>query len=593
MIKSLFLSAMGCMVLGGSAFAVPNIPRQELRANCSNIPSEITIHGKTLKTLPAEKRQRNLKPQKNVPVTDIIYDAPGEPKNYLKTVGSFIMYYYDEAEYSSTIVWDENGDVYFKDIISIFVTESYVKGSYSDGIITLPMNQTVYYVEDEDYGLNLGVFKSIYYNWDDEPVDDPDEAVYVDMVLETDIDSVTFTVAEDGTVTLQLPGTEPDYLLGYYYTDYEESFYLTDYIFDYYQVYVPVANDVVTMPEGTPVNTFSYIYNPTMGGLVVNVGEVGNDLYIQGLSQQLPEATFVATVLPEDPTLAIVPAGQLVGMTFDRKFVYTNVGYPNPDYDPDDYTSSPVISAPDENYYLKVEYAADGKTIASLSAFSDNLVLVFNASLEGMAPVDTFFNLYLKAQDTFAGTPIAASGLQFDTNVIPVLGFANFLFNLPNISTQGNVLMPDNLSYSVIVDSEPIVFMEEKGVNLYNQECIQYEGVTEPTEWLPYTFQNDWDIYKRVGQPYNIGIYIDGVTTIGVQACYTYEGNTTYSAIVTLNLETGDVTTGVEGITNASQVVTTEYFTLDGVKVNNPDKGIYVKRSVNCDGSVTVTKVIR
>ena len=587
-----FLLMAGAVLMAASAQAAPRLSQlsaTDLRS--SKTPSEMVINGKSLKSLPEGKRAERKAPMKQAPLTDIIYDAPGKPANYLKTTGCFIVYYYDVADYSSTIYWDDNGDVYFLDIISVFVTESFVKGTYSDNTITLPMNQTVYYEEAEGFGLNLGVFQTVYFDYEGNPVDNIYDAEYYDMELRTDIESVTYQVAEDGTVTLQLPGEETEYLLGYYYTDYEEFGYVTDYIFEYMQIFNPVKDEAITIPEDAQINTFAYIANENTG-LIADVALYDYDeLYIRGLCEQYPEATLKAFVEEEAPYLAVVPNGQLVGMTFDRKFIYTAVGKINPDYDPDDYFSLPVLPAPNSQYTLRLSYD-ENHNISGISAYDDSLVLVFNASENDFDPIDWFEALKLTPQNSFAGTPREATNLYYNTNLVSILGFNNFSFDLSNISTEGNVLMPANLSYSIYIDDEPLVFEEEYGIDLAGNEDVQYAGVTSPTEWLPYTFQNDWDVYKRVGQPYEIGIYIDGVTTIGVELRYVYDDITTYSGVVTLDIENGTVT-GVEGITSSATTVSSEYFTIDGLRTSNPSTGMYIKKSTLSDGQIVTSKIIR
>ena len=93
-------------------------------------------------------------------------------------------------------------------------------------------------------------------------------------------------------------------------------------------------------------------------------------------------------------------------------------------------------------------------------------------------------------------------------------------------------------------------------------------------------------------------IYEDNIETIGVQSVYVYsdlqyqEEMTTYSDIVTLDIASGEVS-GIQSIQNVQTVVNTEYYTLSGQKVKNPENGIYIMRSTLKDGSILVKKVIR
>ena len=114
---------------------------------------------------------------------------------------------------------------------------------------------------------------------------------------------------------------------------------------------------------------------------------------------------------------------------------------------------------------------------------------------------------------------------------------------------------------------------------------------------MPYKFSNDIDISKWSDNIFDVGIYVDGLTTVGVQAVYFYENVLTASDIVTYNVETGETTVtpgnSFVGKVGDKEVVSTEYYDLNGVRVNNPGKDIYVKRTVYKDGSSDFRKIAK
>jgi hypothetical protein len=120
-----------------------------------------------------------------------------------------------------------------------------------------------------------------------------------------------------------------------------------------------------------------------------------------------------------------------------------------------------------------------------------------------------------------------------------------------------------------------------------------------------------YDVARAIYPEYKGALIADGVA-LGNK--YTYNANIDVPAkiqrlnklsIVALLTEvsTGEIvnaqkvkvdsTTGVTSTTNYKGESETNYYSLDGMKVQNPQKGIYLKKSLFKDGSSTVTKVIR
>ncbi len=143
-------------------------------------------------------------------VEDVIWGAEGTTKSYTKTYSGCYAYmdieWVENIETPSQIIWGDNNDVYFPDIISMMPLGTYTKGTVEGDKITLSLPQTLYLEEEEYkgeiyqtlYNLNLlmpfedGGFKTYF------PIEEASE--------------VTFTIAEDGTITLD--PIENDFMLG-------------------------------------------------------------------------------------------------------------------------------------------------------------------------------------------------------------------------------------------------------------------------------------------------------------------------------------------------------------------------------------------
>lgn len=517
------------------------------------------------------------------PMTSVIREAKGEEKFYSKeaagtfTLNGVMEQYWDDFPVS--VVWGEGNNVYFKDIISTIACDSYVKGTLSGNTITVPANQTIEVDEDYGYGINVGILKTqITGSW-------------VDFFYDPSITEYSFTVGDDGSLELVLPGEPFDgknptqYVLGCYYTD--------DLAFlgfsDYFQSYTPSLHQLVTMPEGVEPEPYVFIDEFNFADLVY-VAFKGNSMYIQGLSAMLPEAVVRADI---SGNTATIPQNEYLGVYMDSYFIFTKVLYANPDYNENDFDSNPYLMAPPEaGYTLKID--RDSGTIV---ADTPDVYLSFQPdedTWENSITVLSQFTLYY--QDSAAGTPANPTNLRYETKFAYAQGFNDFFFSLSNFSTENKLIEVEHLYYRVLVNGQPVVFGEQVLQNLNGIDAIAYPYVPEKQIWLPYEFNNNEDIFKLSSNEFDIGIYTADVETIGVQSLYIYDNVSTYSDIVTLNVATGEVSTepaGVEGIVSDSLPVKTEYYTIGGLKVNNPGSGIFIERTTHEDGTVTVRKIAK
>ena len=101
-----------------------------------------------------------------------------------------------------------------------------------------------------------------------------------------------------------------------------------------------------------------------------------------------------------------------------------------------------------------------------------------------------------------------------------------------------------------------------------------------------------------MGGTFIVGLYAEGIDTAGVQAVYKCDGETTYSGLVTVDVATGEETitggteTKVETIVGTG-VVDTLYYNLNGVKISNPEKGIFIKITKDSEGKMKATKICK
>lgn len=593
LLGSLLLAGGNCIAARHSSAPRPSLPLERLQAG-----GEITVGGKTFKVGLPENLKKNHK--RRVVDSDITEQPQGTPQEYSKASGGYYFYgsytpYMDYGQ-AATIYWDGN-DAYIYNILSYKETDTYVRGTREGDVLTVPLNQMVAFTQD--FAIRIGLLRTEIVvapnpDWEDDDPEDMKEITYINFVYSEDYDKVTYSIGEDGSLSLVIPelpeGTEipddgythldpadygfPDYALGFYYTD--DLTWTGD--GDIYQDYTEFNYTLVEEPVGATYNYFSYVNHYDMGVLVY-VARLGDKLFIKGLSAYAPNAVFEANLVQTDKGLvASVPQLQFVGSTEDG---YYNLLTRTKVYDPKirDYTlASPEVDA---EFTVKTD---DNGNIVSMTGSNDK-VLVFNYADDEYDPYDEFPGVTLRYQESLEGTPVAPTGAYFEDHSA-WLGANYLFFYFTQFSEEGNILDVDQLFYRVFVNGEPYEFVQHDGNNLKGEFTTMYQGVKTPTTLVPFTFYNGLDLWSDEYHLFYVGFYQTDIESIGVQTIYTYGDEPTYSDIVTIDVA------GVKDIQDA-EAVATEYFDLSGVKVARPDKGIFIKRTVMSDGSVRISKEVK
>ncbi len=108
---------------------------------------------------------------------------------------------------------------------------------------------------------------------------------------------------------------------------------------------------------------------------------------------------------------------------------------------------------------------------------------------------------------------------------------------------------------------------------------------------IPWSFENDsYTILKNYGScRHAVYVFIEGITTIGVQSVYKYNGEETRSEIVTLNLDENSV----KGVDADKTVKSVKYYDIAGRELSAPAEGLVIKRTTYTDGTTTTLKNIK
>lgn len=141
--------------------------------------------------------------------------------------------------------------------------------------------------------------------------------------------------------------------------------------------------------------------------------------------------------------------------------------------------------------------------------------------------------------------------------------------------TDGQALNINNLYYRVYFDGELQTFLPDDYF------------IDEPMTDIPASYNNDFTFINLPEDGYTMVLFFRPLEKVGIQAVYKVDGVETVSGI-------SEYTFVSDGCGDAeisrAEVVATDYFTLTGIRVENPS-GLCIKRVTRADGSVEAHKV--
>ncbi|MDE6479134.1 MAG: hypothetical protein K2L45_02605 [Muribaculaceae bacterium] len=493
---------------------------------------------------------------------DVITSADGIKQEMTVTGSGYFVYwmylidYYNESS-AGHIVYSDNDEVYLYNIIPYGATDTYIKGVRKGDKIEVSLPQTVKWFDfyDESYGYNLCLLEL-----------DPEESSEEDgnWYNVTDATSVSFTIAEDGSITAD--GLSEDLIIGYAYTD--DNSWVGYGVYDLSMT--PFNEQAVEVPSDIEVskNFWSYYCEEEGYGWPVSWAQGFDEIYFQGFSTEMPDAWIKGTVEYEDSNAIIsIRPNQYIGIC--RGFhVYTKAAksFYDEDYDEEYYEFLP------DDYLYQLVWDFEENTIYPKDP---DVVLLLNLGKDELYELDEFSDFVLNHQDSFAGIPQNPCNLVF-IDFMEHFDEYDLYFNIPGLSTEGDVLITENLGYIIYIDGEEWTF--DASDYKLNEDMVE----------IPWSFHSDY-IINHGGTMRQIAFFAEGISSIGVQSVYKYEGEETRSEIVTLNLEDLSAVAGVNGDKKVAEV---RYYDVAGREMSNPASGMVIKRVVYEDGSVASFKKV-
>lgn len=449
----------------------------------------------------------------------------------------------DEKIYQTVQVGFDGTDVYIQGL-SYWMPEAYVKGTLQDGQIVVPNCQ---YMGEDDYGYK-NYFMS--YVWSEEDVNyvPSDYALfYYDVETRSIVMDEEYMYAETDDPT-------SDILYDYWYSvtltpgeavepeavEVPENLVVTEYKMSAMSVGSSSEDDSDESngDEEGSIETKAYSTH-------VMVGFDGNDVYIQGLSEWLPEAWVKGTLSGDGKTVTI-PSGQYLGKYEMELFGVS------------DYLFISAVNLETQEYEdIVFTYDADAKTFSTAQD-----VLVLN-------DVDDTYEWYnditLTPVVEMAATPATPSVVLITTG--GEYG-ASVQFEIPTVDVNGNEMLTSKLSY--------VIYVEKDGqAQKLTLEAGVYEELAEDMTEIPYTFTDEWDIYAGGYMIYlNQGAdEISSWTKIGVQSIYTGGGERHESEIGWYEIEDEVYEDGIVGVKSQNSNV---IYDMQGRRVSKPTHGLYI-----------------
>ncbi|MDE5876633.1 MAG: hypothetical protein K2H47_03955 [Muribaculaceae bacterium] len=460
----------------------------------------------------------------------------------------------DLKDYGSIVemITTPEGEVYLSNPISQYPLQTWIKGTVDGDKLTIKGPQPVYS------------------EWNDD-----DELVYYYAVpMEFDQERGWFFPRPDMTMTFDivdggLKETVNTTLLGLCLEveSYDEDGKFTGltYTWTGYGDYRIDMQRPTAVPQAAPegLEIQSWAMSSELGNRFVNVAIGENEIYIQGIDADVPEA-WVKGELSGD-MLTIEPT--FLGPNFSTlHFDYAIGGYVEEIWD-------------DE--YEEMSYSVDfvPEIVFTYNAEERSLFLENNIVFNHTDDLNVAnFNIYLQTAsimyqnrnpEAAPATPIPYWLEDYGLGQV-------FEFDVPDTDVDGCMLDTNRLYYNIFVNGELLTLTTD----------IYWDHEEDMID-IPYNFES-YDIFIS-GTWHSVYLYEEPINTLGVRSVYINENDEkVYSDIATIVTETS-----VNKVADTREVASRAYFDFQGRRIAEPEQGLYIVRTTYTDGTSSVAKTVR
>ncbi|MGM9860398.1 MAG: hypothetical protein ACI31C_06550 [Muribaculaceae bacterium] len=467
-----------------------------------------------------------------------------------------------ELSMPSPLVSTEDNSIYFGNLISDIDGCGWIKGALSDDgkSISISFPQTIFY---EDWGKEQYFYYAALLNMNDDQTD---------FVI-ADNQTLTLIIDEQGNIV----ESNPDIMIGMCYL-YDPSIddqksgtegdgcVLKWFGIGYNAIeWHKLASDIASMPADASVEQFALSYSGN--ARFVNVGVKDNNVYIQGLLED-SDACAVGTI-SEDGSEVIFQSAQFMGISDDMLyFTYFVAAAPEDITDPETMTIYHTI-APAEQF--RASFDNDTHRIAFIDAETG---FAISTGAENVGGGTLFLEPTMFPQADFVFDTPADPVFNAYTPYDETAGFGTINFDLPFWNNDGLLIDRNNIYYNVYFDDQVATFSPDL-----------YWDLTADMTDIPYNYTDYYDFFA-VGVNHAIYLYQGGYSNIGVQAIVRSGDTELRGPIVYYGNQ------GIHNITTDADIISVEYYNLNGSKVNNPTSGIYIKCTHMSDGTVKREKSV-
>jgi len=553
----------------------------------------------------------------------------GELKSYNRAgqyvyVSSGYIYCGQQDGNRMDIVYGEDGKVYLKNILcgaaSYFGTDSWVEGTIEGNTITVPLGQSIAYVESYDAEILLA--------WGTTHGGEEENTIYTD--IDDRVTEITYLI--DGeTITLQ--GTEgatggdynniEDYFgsgLTAYWSDddswtgfIEWNTVLTErepVVTPTLITEIPATCEVETYYRNTSyiANSFFGIYNGNTDGKINVAFDMANDdVYIQNPSWWHDSyGTWVKGTIDRETGIVTIPTGQYltwsdsyeygIQLGWGSTYVYENgvdeetgeTAY-SMGYELDERTTEIQLQFnEDGSFYLvgsegdiNAEFPYNYEATGMMTYYSDDLSFTAIEFANGDQPMGEVVNLV----PAVPADPTDVSWNDYGDED----GYNSLAFTLPTTDVDGKMIDPEYLSYSVYID-------KGAGAELFtfDAETYYYDIAEDMTE-IPYSiYSSGYDFHAGRVYFYRTFLGMENgyepffTHNIGIQVFYTVNGVKNASNIVWAF----DPNTAVDEVNASKTVANVRYFNIAGQEMAQP-QGMTIQVTTYTDGTTSAVKVVK
>lgn len=327
--------------------------------------------------------------------------------------------------------------------------------------------------------------------------------------------------------------------------------------------WVPFYGEVATPPSDMKIE--NWVLGSEGKGRMIRIGFSGDEVWIGDLeTSNIPDAWVKGTVKGDK---VVIESGQYLGIIWNV-FVYFVNGYV------DSAGYSEVVDA------FEFEYDPVAKTI---KANDPDMLIAISAAPDAVIQWESWKDPSFTYQpDEIDPAPQVPFDLTYD-DWFEYYDYGVFSFKESNMNQYGQLLDTSSMYYRIFLDGDLVEFGEGMFEN--------YDDFSQPSTDVPFDMNSShfwtWDIIHQVM------LTVQGFSTVGVQIVSVVGDQTYESPLATLDIESGDITVGVDSISCGLEVASVEYFDINGMKVNDPGAGMFICRAVMTDGSVRTYKVMR